>query len=736
MALSGVAVFSVSHTVFSSGVQSIPMTNFPLVSEAQGEYQAIFPQFGPLDSKSLNDGSDYIQKANFTNNSLNSHSENQLTLSPEYMPANDDKVYYENPFKFSSSVLDSFNKYKFVYKKALPAILAEYKNKQNSNADQTVSDYTFTNIGIVESLFNPWLAVNVMGMMVNQPIMDIQDKESKISIEKLQEGNNNASVGLDESGGGNITMTQDGQLNLLANSDEVDTSDCSIRKLVELSQVKEGQKYPKLGRETYRYSDFMYCKDLGKVSNNLLITLRKFPTPVGDNITTIGGFEQVPATEKDRNNNAVIPEIKDPYALKVMPDVGRLVAWIGEDNKLEDILSFEYDEKWEEMSSEIDQKESQAENTGPVGDLANLANPKYMNAFKIGLTGGGNSLLSRMTMDVNTHTSSLANGTSGFEIMGNNNSTTDDRHTILSGANYDRHKIYEPPGTIRKTHVYNGEMTFSHEFTLVFNYELRAYDNINPKSAFLDLLGNILAVTYRKGNFWGGSNQIIGTPDNSGSKLWNITDQLVDNTSKAGQDFFAMLFGTGSADTFVNQLKKTVSDTANSVEESTGVDLTNPESLANAAGKLLGGEFMGNLIGGMMKNSLGRPAMYAFNSLLTSAPVGLWHVTIGNPRNPILSIGNLILGKVKVQMYGPLGIDDFPTGIKVTVPLKHAMSRDASDIANMFTQGQSPIVYNLVGKKSGAGTKEFFNQDYINKHFGEGYDLSKLTTAIVNVNGG
>jgi hypothetical protein len=94
---------------------------------------------------------------------------------------------------------------------------------------------------------------------------------------------------------------------------------------------------------------------------------------------------------------------------------------------------------------------------------------------------------------------------------------------------------------------------------------------------------------------------------------------------------------------------------------------------------------------GMLKNQLGRPAMYAFNSLLTGEAVGPWHLTIGNPRNPIMVMGNLILENSEVSHSGPLGLDDFPTELKVTVTLKHAMSRDSVGIQKMYTKGTKAI---------------------------------------------
>ena len=95
-------------------------------------------------------------------------------------------------------------------------------------------------------------------------------------------------------------------------------------------------------------------------------------------------------------------------------------------------------------------------------------------------------------------------------------------------------------------------------------------------------------------------------------------------------------------------------------------------------------------------NSLGRPAVYAFHSLLTNDAVGLWHVTIGNPLNPIVSMGNLILTNCELSQSGPLGLDDFPTEITVSVTLKHGTPRDSVDIQKMYTQGRNAI-YSKIG---------------------------------------
>ena len=69
----------------------------------------------------------------------------------------------------------------------------------------------------------------------------------------------------------------------------------------------------------------------------------------------------------------------------------------------------------------------------------------------------------------------------------------------------------------------------------------------------------------------------------------------------------------------------------------------------------------------------------------------LWGVTRGNPRSPIASIGNWSITETQVQQWGPLGIDDFPTELKVTVTLKHARPRDSVAMERMYTKGVAAI---------------------------------------------
>jgi hypothetical protein len=88
------------------------------------------------------------------------------------------------------------------------------------------------------------------------------------------------------------------------------------------------------------------------------------------------------------------------------------------------------------------------------------------------------------------------------------------------------------------------------------------------------------------------------------------------------------------------------------------------------------------------------PYLQGLKAVLTGEPVGEWHVTVGNPLNPIAMIGNLICEGIDVEFNDELGPDDFPTEIKITVRLKHAMNRDKDAIESIFNRGMGRI-YNL-----------------------------------------
>lgn len=565
--------------------------------------------------------------------------------------------YYEVPWHVPAELLHAMNNYNWVYR----TNALDYMGSEKDNQD---FKYYISATVVSPSIFNPAFNVQRIGFTGNVPLL----------------------MNAQNTGGESENLT-----------------DCSIRELVRVSHIPKSI----LGNARYRYADFMYCKDLGKVSNNHLITLRKFAHPVGDNIFEIG------------NNEG---------------DIGRLVAWFDtDDNKLESILNYNYHATWKELNSKIQSEESQeeSEHRGVIGKLANTFSPKYNSYLSDGAGYGGYSFMHDAWKWLGTQTfvgKKISNSSIVNAFIGGTSSLGDPNRKTVLYTNYDNNKVYEPKDTVQSTHIYEGKLEFNNEISLVFSYKLRSYENINPKSAFLDLMGNILEVTYRRGKFWGGDRKIIGPSAQNNSayqKAYNFVDNAFEKVGGVvqafclnGGDWGSLLGSLGNLTGFSDLAKgfwTGVKETAGQVVE--GVqnyanqvmggksDSGNPSKSQTTPSQNQGvgkkvwnfwtaiNEKYGIASTGkaMLKNKLGRPSLYAWDSLLSGDPVGLWHLTIGNPKNPIASMGNLIMTDATVTHSGPLGVDDFPTEVKVTIKLKHAKPRDLVDIAKMYTKGTSGI---------------------------------------------
>lgn len=414
-------------------------------------------------------------------------------------------------------------------------------------------------------------------------------------------------------------------------------SGCTVKELVEASQRGE------LGRNTYSFSDFMYCKYLGKIPNNYMVTLRRFPYPVDDYISNpYGTWDDLGSDSSSLNN-------------KNIESLGCLITWMGTPgNDMSNILKYTFKMPFKEQTAQLQDSGVDADSGGgPANAIAAAFDPAYRKQYMSGQAGAS----------VNKY-------------VGKYFPVGDAPYPASQWNSFrDNTKIYGPVDTIKTTYVRSDEgLTFNQTISLVFEYELRSYNGINGRQAFLDLLSNILNVTYTTGTFWGGGFRGGGAHQN------NIFTNL--NVFKVN----------GGATDFIDALSQdytTLSEKAGNAIKNNGGLLQTIKTMLNQLG--------GMLIGGML-NKLGRPMKSTAHSMLSPAPIGFWHVTIGNPHHPIMSVGNMILTNAGIEHYGPLGLDDFPTGIRVVCELTRGKTRDLRDIEKLYMHGNDRI-YTPMGPK-------------------------------------
>jgi hypothetical protein len=234
--------------------------------------------------------------------------------------------------------------------------------------------------------------------------------------------------------------------------------------------------------------------------------------------------------------------------------------------------------------------------------------------------------------------------------------------------------VYGPLDVIKKMFMRDKGLNFEQAFALKFEYELRSIDGINPKVAMIDLLSNVFVMTANRGEFWGGDVRFFGGGGGGGNASKTV-GPLGDPKKLLAGDY------SGYFKSLTDNIKSRV-------DTFTGGQGMTLEGLTTAA-KGLAGNLMSNIIGGALDNPSGGGGAGAqgINSLLTGEDTGEWHVMVGNPANPIISVGNLILEKSEYYLHGPLGADDFPSKLTVTCNLKPARPRDRSDMMAMFHRG-------------------------------------------------
>lgn len=367
---------------------------------------------------------------------------------------------------------------------------------------------------------------------------------------------------------------------------------------------------------SYNYSDFALAKYFGKIPNNMMITLRRFAYPAPDDIIS------PKATNKDGVNNIDVSQ----------PDLARAITFLGEEpgNNLADIIKFSHGFNWKNAEAQVQELQSQRSGrSGIVGDRINS------NTF---LRAAANAANGRSGYD-----DAVSRANSGFDAFSNT---------------YPNH-VYGPLNVIKEVVVREQGLTFSQEFTLKFEYNLRSLEGANPKILMLDQLANILALTYNNAPFWGGDVRYIG----DGS----VAKPLGDIKKIQSGDFAGFLSG----------VMKDLGGTA--------------KNLFNDAKKITSGDskFLNNIVGGGLMKLLNSPqGGQAVQSLLTGDPTGQWHVTVGNPLNPIMVLGNLVCTNTEINFEGPMGIQDFPEKLVVSITLKPGRPRDKAEIESMFNAGR------------------------------------------------
>ena len=439
----------------------------------------------------------------------------------------------------------------------------------------------------------------------------------------------------------------------------------------------------------YYWKDFLYCKYYGSIPNNYMITLRRFPAPMRDNLSIP---EQLLASDLYKKQGAGRP-------------VAQAITWWGgnTDNTLSDVISFSAGLEWDPKTQD-DVKYQKGFDQGFFKSVLGRA-------FAGAASGAGaGELLAKLGDVANLAVAATDGGRQEVTIPKINFALRD--KMITDGGPLSDF-IFVSVDTIDKTWVRGRGLTFGESpIKLKFHYELTSVGEVNTKAAMIDIIGNMLSIGTNYGQFltpdirYDNSFPTIGFPGGDEGLRSFYSDPI--KWTKTAIKFLADPDGETMNDPQSQQLK----DSANAIDEAVNSLQSSVKQLAandmGSIAKLIDSD---SGIGNILAFSLADDFISNIQlpvAIQTGAPTGEWHLVVGNPMNPIAMIGNLICEGVSIEFSEVLGPDDFPTEITAEFTLKHGRDRERGEIESMFNRGDGRLYQSAI--PTYANNQSIFNQ--------------------------
>lgn len=404
--------------------------------------------------------------------------------------------------------------------------------------------------------------------------------------------------------------------------------------------------YPKIA---YKPADFIFGKYYNQIPINHMITLRRFPMAVEDNIFELN---KQPATTKNKDGkDNPIPSSVDVSQFAGVTAVTYMSETAG--NKMDDLLKYTFGMNWKMIESEMQSIQNQ--------DGGYTQQPFYSKFGKLG----------ESAFD------SLKGVSAGQKFAAQNRPGQGEDRLLQTYANF----VLGPVNVIDQTTIRQPGLSFANDMSLTFEYELRSLSYVNPKVAMIDIISNMLTMTTNNAQFFGGGQRYYGSSGYVASQFGDI------NKLRKG-DFGGYI---GSVIQSVDSGFKGLAGNGNG-----GFDFNSLKNIVTGVGK----NFLGNVLGSFLGSEVGSVSgAEAVKALISAEPTGNWHVTIGNPLNPIVTAGNMYCDNVEMTLGKGLGYDDFPMEVKFVVDVKHGKPRDKGDIENMFNAGRGRIYASAEGEE-------------------------------------
>jgi len=391
-----------------------------------------------------------------------------------------------------------------------------------------------------------------------------------------------------------------------------------------------------------KYSDFAYLKNLGVYPNNRLIIARRFDSGVNDDL---------------RSLNAT-PEGRD------MTPISTLISWVPDNTEF---ISTKFGEEWVESDATFRNILNDLGKDVLVGDNKD----GKLGNFMAGAMGA---------VPLPGFTEGLQ-----YEIFKSlGMSDLDAANLPLGNPNLIRQSKRRK--TITKEDADSGlKCKFSVEMTV--EYEQKFINGVDPTIVYYDIIANALTFGTSESKF-----QFRG--DFVNPQFKKFLDDIGSGDPKrlkaALLDFVAKVAAAikNVGNELLKKIKGTFRPTPSNEEEKRALDerskRQDEQDRLKPAEKLL--NISTDIIAGLVSKYKLR-ILGVVNSL-TGSPSAPWHVTVGNPRRPIFSSGDMLVENVEISLGKLLSFNDLPSSIKLKLTLESARNIGAQEIYKKFNCGK------------------------------------------------
>lgn len=210
--------------------------------------------------------------------------------------------------------------------------------------------------------------------------------------------------------------------------------------------------------------------------------------------------------------------------------------------------------------------------------------------------------------------------------------------------------------------------------TFETTYLFQEINGVDAKAAMLDIIGNILVMGTSPERFY-----VTGTASHQLQTLINE-------------------FKNGNVGGLFNSIKEGITEVINEaidkiakVAQEAADASTDGDNNTSALSTVL--DKVGNMASDFMKSRYSRYKWQLTGLLgtMTGMETAPWHITIGNPKAPWFTCGNMVITSVELIPNDVLGYNDYFTELTVKINLKQGRSMGLTGLSNMFNNGRGRI---------------------------------------------